>query len=163
LNDPFPQSEINQKVMEVVEVKKSTKTLRTEDVVRNWYTIDAEGVVLGRLASKIAMILMGKEKTTYSPNIDGGDYVVVTNATKFAVTGNKMEDKKYHHYSGYKGGLTTRNLADMLERKPTDVIRLAVKNMLPKNKLAAQRLNRLKIYITSEHDHAAQKPTSFTL
>lgn len=144
-------------------MKKSTKTLRTEDVVRNWYEIDAEGVVLGRLASKVAMILMGKEKATYSPNIDGGDYVVITNATKFAVTGNKMEDKKYHHYSGYKGGLTTRNLADMLERKPTDVIRLAVKNMLPKNKLAAKRLSRLKIFVTAEHDNQAQQPTKISL
>ena len=142
---------------------KYTKNLKKEEVVRNWYEIDAEGKVLGRMAVEIAVKLMGKHKPIYTPHVDGGDFVIVTNAAKFAVTGNKMSDKKYYRHSGYPGGLKTRTLEEMLEKKPTEVIRKAVERMLPKNKLGSQMIGRLKIYTGTEHAHVAQKPERIEL
>ncbi|MGM0509081.1 MAG: 50S ribosomal protein L13 [Fusobacteriota bacterium] len=132
--------------------------LRKEDVTRDWYELDLEGKTLGRVATKIAMTLMGKNKVTYTPHVDNGDYVVVTNAKKVAVTGKKLMDKKYYRHSGYIGGLTTKNLSEMLDKKPEDVIKLAVKRMLPKNKLGSQMLTRLKVNAGPEHNNSAQQP-----
>jgi len=131
---------------------------KKEQVERKWYEVDAEGKVLGKLATEIAVKLMGKDKPTYTPHVDGGDYVIVTNAHKIAVTGKKLTDKKYYRHSGYPGGLKVRTLQEMLDKKPTDVIRKAVERMLPKNKLGRQQINRLKLYVTDTHEHNAQKP-----
>ncbi|MFN4319228.1 MAG: 50S ribosomal protein L13 [Aquificaceae bacterium] len=135
-----------------------TYHLRKEDVVREWWVVDAEGKVLGRLASQIAKVLMGKHKPYYQPDVDCGDFVIVLNADKVVVTGKKMEQKKYQFHSNYPGGLKERSLAWMLQNKPEDVIRLAVKRMLPKNRLGHRMLKRLKVYRTSSHPHAAQQP-----
>jgi ribosomal protein L13 len=136
---------------------------KKEEVVRNWYEIDAEGKILGKLAAEIAIKLMGKHKVSYTPHVDGGDFVVVTNAEKIAVTGNKLLAKKYYRHSGYPGGLKTRSLEEMLAKQPTEVIRKAVERMLPKNKLGSQMIGRLKIYVGNEHTHAAQKPERIEL
>lgn len=144
-------------------MNRYTVMQKKEEVERNWYEIDAEGKVLGRLAVEIAVRLMGKHKVSYTPHVDGGDYVIVTNAKKFAVTGNKMLDKKYHRHSGFPGGLKTRNLEEMLEKKPAEVIRKAVERMLPKNKLGSQMIGRLKVYVGTEHAHEAQKPERIEL
>ena len=125
---------------------------------RNWVVVDATGQTLGRLATQIADVLRGKRKPEYTPHCDVGDFVVVVNAERIAVTGNKREDKKYYRHSGYPGGLKERTLNDMLERKPEEVIRLAVKGMLPRNRLARQQLRKLKVYAGPEHPHTAQKP-----
>ena len=144
-------------------MNKCTVMQKKEEVTRNWYEIDAEGKILGKIAAEIAVRLMGKHKPSYTPHVDGGDYVVIINADKFAVTGNKMLDKKYYRHSGYPGGLKVRNLEEMLEKKPTEVIRRAVERMLPKNKLGNQMINRLKIYTGNEHNHVAQKPERIEL
>ena len=144
-------------------MNKCTVMQKKEEVTRNWYEIDAEGIILGKIAAEIAVRLMGKHKPSYTPHVDGGDYVVVINADKFAVTGNKMLDKKYYRHSGYPGGLKVRNLEEMLEKKPTEIIRKAVERMLPKNKLGNQMINRLKIYTGNEHNHVAQKPERIEL
>ena len=127
-------------------------------VERKWYVVDAEGRTLGRLATEIAKILRGKNKPQYTPHVDVGDFVVVVNAEKIAVTGAKRHEKLYHRHSGYPGGLKTRTLNDMLERRPEEVIRLAVRGMLPKNRLARKQLTKLKVYAGPEHPHEAQKP-----
>jgi large subunit ribosomal protein L13 len=129
-----------------------------QDRERNWLLVDAEGQTLGRLATQIADALRGKRKPTYTPHVDVGDFVVVVNAEKISVTGAKRTEKLYHRHSGYPGGLRTRTLAEMLERRPEEVIRLAVKGMLPRNRLARKQLTKLKIYAGPEHPHAAQKP-----
>jgi len=129
------------------------------DRERNWLLVDANGQTLGRLATQIADALRGKRKPTFTPHIDTGDFVVVINAEKIAVTGKKRDDKIYYRHSGYPGGLKTRTLDEMLERKPEDVIRLAVKGMLPKNRLARKQITKLKIYAGPEHPHQAQQPT----
>ena len=139
-------------------MNKYTVMQKKEQVKRKWYEVDAEGKVLGKLATEIAVKLMGKDKPTYTPHVDGGDYVIVTNAHKIAVTGKKLTDKKYYRHSGYPGGLKVRTLQEMLDKKPTDVIRKAVERMLPKNKLGRQQINRLKLYVTDTHEHNAQKP-----
>jgi large subunit ribosomal protein L13 len=128
---------------------------------RNWLVVDAEGKTLGRLATQIADALRGKRKPEYTPHIDTGDFVIVVNAEKIAVTGNKREDKLYHRHSGYPGGLRTRTLNDMLERRPEEVIRRAVKGMLPRNRLGRQQLRKLKVYAGPDHPHRAQQPKSF--
>ncbi len=125
---------------------------------RNWLVVDASGETLGRLATQIADRLRGKHKPQYTPHCDVGDFVVVINAEKIAVTGKKRQEKLYHRHSGYPGGLRTRTLNDMLERRPEEVIRLAVKGMLPRNRLARAQLRKLKIYAGPEHPHAAQQP-----
>lgn len=139
-------------------MNKYTVMQKKELVERKWYEVNAEGKVLGKLATEIAVKLMGKDKPTYTPHVDGGDYVIVTNADKIIVTGKKLTDKKYYRHSGYPGGLKVRTLQEMLDKKPTDVIRKAVERMLPKNKLGKQQINRLKLYVTAEHNNTAQKP-----
>ena len=125
---------------------------------RNWLVVDAAGQTLGRLATQIADTLRGKRKPEYTPHCDVGDFVIVVNADKISVTGKKLEDKLYYRHSGYPGGLRTRTLAEMLERRPEEVIRKAVKGMLPHNRLARQQLRKLKVYAGPDHPHAAQKP-----
>jgi large subunit ribosomal protein L13 len=130
---------------------------------RDWYVVDAEGQTLGRLATQIADVLRGKRKPTYTPHVDTGDFVVVVNAEKISVTGNKRQDKRYYRHSGYPGGLKSRSLNDMLERRPEEVIRLAVKGMLPRNRLARKQLTKLKVYAGPDHPHAAQQPQPMEL
>jgi large subunit ribosomal protein L13 len=138
--------------------KQKTWNAKTGEIERRWYLVDAEGRTLGRLATEIADTLRGKKKPQYTPHVDTGDFVVVVNAEKVAVTGNKLDDKLYHRHSGYPGGLKSRPLRDELERRPTEVIRKAVKGMLPRNRLARQQLTKLKIYAGPEHPHEAQAP-----
>jgi large subunit ribosomal protein L13 len=125
---------------------------------RNWVVVDASGQTLGRLATQIADTLRGKRKAEYTPHCDVGDFVVVVNCEKIAVTGDKRAQKTYYRHSGYPGGLRTRTLEEMLERRPEEVIRLAVKGMLPRNRLARQQLRKLKVYAGPDHPHVAQKP-----
>jgi len=128
------------------------------DRERDWYVVDAAGKTLGRLATQIANVLRGKRKPTYTPHIDTGDFVVVINAEQIAVTGNKRADKRYYRHSGYPGGLRSRTLQEMLDRRPEEVIRKAVKGMLPRNRLARKQLTKLKVYAGPDHPHAAQQP-----
>ena len=144
-------------------MKKYTFMQRKEDVVREWHHYDAEGQVLGRLAVEIAKKLMGKEKVTFTPHIDGGDYVVVTNVEKIAVTGKKLTDKVYYNHSGFPGGIRARKLGEILVKKPEELLMLAVKRMLPKNKLGRQQLTRLRVFAGAEHSHVAQKPNKVEL
>ena len=130
--------------------------LKKEDRAPKWRLIDAEGQILGRLATKIADALRGKDKATYTPQTDGGDYVVVINAEKIALTGNKMEDKIYDWHTGWMGGYKTATVKEMLAKHPTKIVELAVKRMLPKNKLNRQIFKKLKVYVGSEHPHKAQ-------
>jgi large subunit ribosomal protein L13 len=125
---------------------------------RNWLLVDASGKTLGRLATQIADALRGKRKPEYTPHIDTGDFVVVVNAERIRVTGNKRHDKLYHRHSGYPGGLRSRTLEEMLARRPEEVIRLAVKGMLPRNRLGRQQLRKLKVYAGADHPHQAQQP-----
>jgi large subunit ribosomal protein L13 len=134
-----------------------------QDRERNWLLVDAEGQTLGRLATQLADALRGKRKPTYTPHVDVGDFVVVVNAEKIAVTGAKRQEKLYRRHSGYPGGLKTRTLNDMLERRPEEVIRLAVKGMLPRNRLGRKQLTKLKIYAGPDHPHAAQQPQPLEL
>jgi large subunit ribosomal protein L13 len=128
------------------------------EIERRWYVVDAEGKTLGRLATQIADTLRGKAKPQYTPHVDTGDFVIVVNAEKIAVTGTKLDNKLYYRHSGYPGGLRSRPLRDELARRPTEVIRKAVKGMLPRNRLARQQLTKLKVYDGPEHPHAAQAP-----
>src|SRR3954465_5000490 len=130
---------------------------------REWLVVDATDKTLGRLATQIADALRGKRKPEYTPHCDVGDFVIVVNAEKIAVTGNKRENKLYYRHSGYPGGLRTRPLEEMLDRRPEEVIRLAVKGMLPRNRLARQQLRKLKVYAGPEHPHQAQKPETLEL
>ena len=125
---------------------------------RNWLVVDASGKTLGRLATRIADALRGKRKPEYTPHVDVGDFVIVVNAEKVAVTGRKREEKLYRRHSGYPGGLRSRTLGDMLDRRPEEVIRLAVRGMLPRNRLGRAQLRKLKVYAGPEHPHEAQKP-----
>lgn len=125
---------------------------------RDWYVVDAEGKTLGRLATQIADMLRGKRKPEYTPHCDTGDFVVVINAEKVRVTGRKMEQKRYWRHSGYPGGIRSRTLAEMLDRQPEEVLRKAVKGMIPRNKLGRAQLRKLKVYAGTEHPHAAQQP-----
>jgi large subunit ribosomal protein L13 len=125
---------------------------------RNWLVVDATGQTLGRLATQIADTLRGKRKPVYTPHCDTGDFVIVVNAEKISVTGRKREQKRYYRHSGYPGGLRSRTLAEMLERRPEEVIRHAVKGMLPRNRLGRAQLRKLKVYAGPDHPHAAQMP-----
>lgn len=131
---------------------------KPEDINREWFVVDAEDRILGRLATQIAHRLRGKHKPEFAPHVDNGDFIVVVNCEKIKVTGNKLADKKYYRYTGYMGGLRETNLALMLEKKPEEVIRKAVQGMLPKNRLGVAMLKKLKIYVGPEHPHAAQNP-----
>ena len=135
-----------------------TYSQKGSEVSRDWWVIDASTLPLGKLAVVIADKLMGKSKVTYTPHIDNGDYVVVTNAKHLVVTGNKMVDKKYYRHSGFPGGLTELKLEEVLEKDPTLAIKAAVKGMLPKNKLAADRMARLRVFEGAEHAHSAKNP-----
>jgi large subunit ribosomal protein L13 len=125
---------------------------------RKWYVIDASGQTLGRLATQIAVILKGKNKASYVPHLDNGDYVIVTNCDKFNVTGKKMEDKMYYRHTGYLGGLKATSLEDLLNKKPTKALEFAVNGMLPKNKLRKGMISRLKLFTGDEHTYVAQQP-----
>ena len=135
-----------------------TYVANSTDRDRRWLVVDAEGQTLGRLATQIADALRGKRKPEYTPHVDTGDFVVVVNAEKIAVTGNKMTEKMYRRHSGYPGGLKERTLAEMLEQRPEEVIRKAVKGMLPRNRLARRQITKLKVYAGPNHPHTAQKP-----
>ena len=135
-----------------------TYSQKQSEIKREWWLIDASTMPLGKLAVVIADKLMGKSKVTYTPHIDNGDYVVVINAKDIVATGNKMIDKKYYRHSGYPGGLKELKLEEVLEKDPARVITAAVKGMLPKNKLAAERLKRLRVFAGAEHTHTAQNP-----
>ena len=135
-----------------------TSLITKKDIARKYYLMDAEKQILGRLAVKAAMLLSGKRKVNYTSNVDNGDFVVVVNAAKVAVTGNKLKEKTYTNFSGYPGGLKIKNLERVLKTRPGEVIRHAVKGMLPKNKLGSRMITRLKIYAGSEHPHKAQMP-----
>ena len=135
-----------------------TYTAKPGEIERRWYVVDAEGQNLGRLATRIADQLRGKNKPQYTPHVDTGDFIVVVNAEKIAVTGKKLDEKMYYRHSGYPGGLKQRTLREQLDRRQTEVLRVAVKGMLPKNKLAARQLTKLKIYAGPEHPHTAQSP-----
>jgi large subunit ribosomal protein L13 len=135
-----------------------TYNAKPGEIERRWYVVDADGKNLGRLATQIADTLRGKTKPQYTPHVDTGDFVVVVNAEKIAVTGKKLDEKVYYRHSGYPGGLKQRTLREQLERRPTEVLRMAVKGMLPKNRLAARQLTKLKIYAGPEHPHESQAP-----
>ena len=136
---------------------------RKEDVDRKWYVVDAEGKTLGRLATQIATILRGKHKPTYTPHVDGGDYVIVINANKVNLTGNKLNDKIYYNHSRYTGGLRERTAKEMIEKYPVEMIERAVKGMLPKGRLGRQMYKKLFVYAEGDHPHSAQKPEALNL
>jgi large subunit ribosomal protein L13 len=138
-----------------------TYTAKPGEIERHWYLVDAESKTLGRLATQIADVLRGKGKATYTPHVDTGDFVIVVNAGKVHVTGQKLDQKLYYRHSGYPGGLHSRTLREQLERRPEEVLRKAVRGMLPKNRLASAQLRKLKIYAGPEHPHAAQNPEPF--
>ena len=142
---------------------RTTYIAKIADVERKWYVVDATDKTLGRLASEIATILRGKNKPMYAPNIDAGDYVIVINAEKVAVTGKKLDQKVYTHHSGYVGGLKTVTRKQQLEKKPEEVLKHAVKGMLPKNALGRKMFSKLHVYAGPEHAHAAQKPEALEL
>ena len=137
---------------------KNSYMQKKEEVIRNWYVIDAEDVVLGRLATKCAHVLRGKNKPTYTPNIDCGDYVIVVNASKVNLTGNKLNDKIYYNHSGYTGGLRERTALEMKENYSTEMVERAVKGMLPKGRLGRQMIKKLFVYADGNHPHTAQQP-----
>jgi large subunit ribosomal protein L13 len=139
-------------------VAMKTYTAKPGEIERQWYVVDAEAKTLGRLATQLADVLRGKGKPAYTPHVDTGDFVVVVNAEKVHVTGQKLDQKIYYRHSGYPGGLRERTLREQLARRPEEVLRKAVKGMLPKNKLAAAQLRKLKIYAGPDHPHAAQSP-----
>lgn len=137
---------------------KNTYMQKKEEVVRNWYVIDAEGISLGRVATKAAHVLRGKHKPTYTPHIDCGDYVIVVNAEKAVLTGNKLNDKIYYNHSGYTGGLRERTAKEMVEKYPVEMVERAVKGMLPHGRLGRQMYKKLFVYAGEQHPHAAQQP-----
>jgi large subunit ribosomal protein L13 len=146
----------------------STTVTRTfsptpEDVQRDWLIIDAENIVLGRLASHVAALLRGKHKATFAPHMDMGDFVIIINAEKIALTGAKLLQKKAYRHSGYPGGLTATTYAELLEKHPTRAVEKAVRGMLPKNSIGRAQLTKLKVYTGTEHPHAAQQPKIYTL
>ncbi|MCK4272811.1 50S ribosomal protein L13 [bacterium] len=135
-----------------------TFSLKASQIERKWYLVDAQGKVLGRLATELASVLRGKRKPTYTPHLDNGDNVVVINAEKVMVTGKKREQKLYYHHTGYPGGLRTNTFAELQARKPEQIVKLAVKGMLPHNRLGRKMLKKLHIYAGSEHPHNSQNP-----
>ena len=138
-----------------------TYTPKPGDIDRQWHVIDATDVVLGRLASQTATLLRGKHKPTFAPNVDGGDFVIIVNAEKVALTGAKLEKKRAYRHTGYPGGLRSVSYEELLEKNPVRAVEKAVKGMLPKNKLAAQQMKHLKVYAGAEHPHTAQQPKTY--
>lgn len=141
----------------------STEFPSKNGVARNWHVIDAQDVVLGKLATKAAMLLMGKTKPTYTPFLDTGDHVIVINAAKVRVTGRKEEDKIYRHFTGYPGGLVEKSFKKVREEKPARIVEEAIQGMLPKTKLGKQMFRKLKVYAGDRHPHAAQQPAALTV
>jgi large subunit ribosomal protein L13 len=139
-------------------MREDTHVVKTRDIEREWFVVDAAGQTLGRLASNVATILKGKHKPTYSPHLDVGDYVIVVNADKIAVTGNKLDDKVYYRHTGYPGGIRSVSLRQQLVRHPTFAVTTAIKGMLPKNRLGRRMLGKLKVYAGPDHPHQAQQP-----
>ena len=137
---------------------RRTFSAKPHEVQRSWHLVDAEGVVLGRMASRISRILQGKHRPIYTPHVDTGDFVVVVNAEKVLLTGKKMEQKVYHHYTGWVGGLKETSVKEILKKKPAEVVRRAVRRMLPKTKLGRRMGKKLKIYVGPDHPHEAQRP-----
>jgi len=140
-----------------------TYQAKKEELEYKWYLVNAEGKVLGRLATELVKILKGKNKPTYTPHLDTGDFVIVVNAGKVTLTGKKMKDKIYYHHTGYPGGIKEMNAEKLLAKKPTEMIRMAVKGMLPKNSLGRQMIRKLKIYAGPNHPHEAQKPVAINI
>jgi len=140
-----------------------TYQAKKEELDYQWYLVNAEGKVLGRLATELVKILKGKNKPTYTPHLDTGDFVIVVNAGKVSLTGKKMKDKIYYRHTGYPGGIKETNAEKLLAKKPTEMIRMAVKGMLPKNSLGRQMLRKLKIYAGPNHPHEAQKPVAINI
>lgn len=141
----------------------STQVAKEQDINRVWYVVDLEDKVLGRAATEIARILRGKHKAIYTPSVDTGDFVVVVNAEKVRLTGNKLNAKMYHRHSGYPGGINSINASDLLQKKPEMLIQAAVKGMLPKNTLGRKMFSKLKVYAGNEHPHSAQQPKELVL
>lgn len=150
-------------IMKGIKYMKNTFMEKKEDVKRNWYVIDATDLTLGRLATKVATILRGKHKVTYTPHIDCGDYVIITNASKVKLTGNKLDDKMYYNHSGFPGGLRERTAREMVENYPVEMVERAVKGMLPNGPLGRQMYKKLFVFAGPEHDKQAQKPETITL
>lgn len=144
-------------------MKKYTYSARKSDNQGNWGVVDANGAVLGRLATTVASRLQGKHNPLYSPHVDTGDWIVVINADKIVLTGRKLDQKQYHRHSGYTGGLKSITAGDLKEKKPEDLIRFAVKGMLPKNRVGKKQLKKLKVYAGDQHPHQAQNPEVITL
>lgn len=142
---------------------RTTYMAKAGQVERKWYIIDAAGKPLGRVATQVATLLRGKHKPTYTPNVDCGDYVIVINAKDAVLTGNKLQQKKYYHHSGYPGGLREQSYGDLMARKPRFVMERAVKGMLPHNRLGRQMYRKLKVYEGAEHPHAAQMPVEYNI
>jgi large subunit ribosomal protein L13 len=145
--------------------QKIQKTIATtpDHIERSWFVVDAEGMTLGRLASKVAPILRGKHKPYYAPNLDVGDHVIIINASKIHVTGNRLDQKKYYSYSGYPGGLSTTTLREVMQKFPTRPIKSAIKGMLPKGVLGRDMIGKLKVYAGADHPHEAQQPSVLEL
>lgn len=140
-----------------------THVVKAGEIERRWVHIDADGQVLGRLATRVADILRGKDKPTFTPYMDLGDFVIITNCAKIKITGKKPEQTKYHKYSGYQGGLKVESLRDLMETKPDEVVYRAVKGMMPHTKLSRAQLKKLRVFAGAEHDHVAQQPETRTL
>ncbi|RJT83465.1 50S ribosomal protein L13 [Arthrobacter cheniae] len=140
-----------------------TYTPKPGDITRQWHVIDATDVVLGRLASQTAILLRGKHKATFAPHMDMGDFVIIINADKVALTGAKLEQKRAYRHSGFPGGLKSTTYAELLEKNPERAVEKAIRGMLPKNSLAAQQINKLKVYRGAEHPHAAQQPSTYEI
>jgi large subunit ribosomal protein L13 len=142
---------------------KTTQVAKESEITRDWYLVDVDNKVLGRVATEIASILRGKKKPIYTPSVDTGDFVIVVNAAKICLTGKKSADKVYYSHSGFPGGLKSITAGKLLEKKPEDLIKKAVKGMLPKNKLARHMLSKLKVYSGAEHPHQAQLPKTLDI
>ncbi|UUZ45439.1 50S ribosomal protein L13 [Janibacter limosus] len=140
-----------------------TYTPKGGDITRQWHIIDATDVVLGRLASQTAILLRGKHKTTFAPHVDMGDFVIIINADKIALTGSKATKKLSYRHSGFPGGLSSMNYTEMLAKHPTRAVEKAIRGMLPRNTLGRQQLSKLKVYVGTEHPHAAQQPVPYTI
>jgi len=140
-----------------------TYTPKAGDITRQWHVIDATDVVLGRLASQTAILLRGKHKTTFAPHVDTGDFVIIINADKVALTGSKAEQKRAYRHSGYPGGLRSTSYTELLEKSPERAVEKAIRGMLPRNSLGRQQLSKLKVYAGAEHPHAAQQPEAYTI
>ncbi len=144
--------------MSVARPLRPTKSITRAQIDPKWWVVDASGKTLGRLATRLATVLMGKHKPGYTPHVDTGDYIIVTNAGKVNVTGRKLEQKEYQHYTGYMGGLKTEKMGSLLKRKPALIIMLAVRRMIPKGRLGRAMLKKLRVFAGDTHPHAAQKP-----